>query len=79
VIVHKRREEVNGPAAGLLAAEDDARRNEPQVKTNTTKQRPVQPKPLRPHITPDDRFEEGMRLLARALRIWELKRRWPGP
>jgi hypothetical protein len=34
-------------------------------------------KPLPPHITPDDHFEEGMRLLARALRVWELKRRWP--
>jgi hypothetical protein len=38
---------------------------------------PARVKPLRPHITPDDHFEEGMRLLARALRVWELKRRWP--
>ena len=38
----------------------------------------VRLKPLRTHITPDDHFEEGMRLLAHALRVWELKRRWPG-
>jgi len=48
------------------------------MKTNTAIKQPARLKPLRTHITPDDHFEEGMRLLARALRVWELKRRWPG-
>jgi hypothetical protein len=65
----------------FLAVEDGARQADElsHMKPNTsqTGQPPVRLKPLRPHLTPWDRLENDLRLLSRALRAWELKRRRP--
>jgi len=43
------------------------------MKTNTSIKQPAPLKPLHPRLTPEDRFESDLRLLHRALCLWERK------
>jgi hypothetical protein len=45
------------------------------MKTNTSTKQPTPLKPLHPRFTPEDRFEADLRLLHRALCVWERKNR----
>jgi hypothetical protein len=43
------------------------------MKMNTSMKQSARLKPLHPHLTPEDRFEADLRLLHRALCVWERK------
>jgi hypothetical protein len=45
------------------------------MKTNTSIKQPARLKPLHPRLTREDRFEADLRLLHRALCLWERKNR----
>ncbi len=45
------------------------------MKTNTSIKQPARLKPLHPRLTPEDRLEADLRLLHRALCVWERKNR----
>jgi hypothetical protein len=45
------------------------------MKTNTSTKQPARLKPLHARLTPEDRFEADLRLLHRALCLWERKNR----
>jgi len=58
----------------LLAVEDGAFSATNQaMKTNTSIKQPERLKPLHPRLTPEDRLESDLRLLHRALCLWERK------